>query len=82
MYSNREETYEVLNDNARRDLNLILDYYHRLITSKLLFSACLFRNESRGGHYREDRPIPLPYWKCHSQQKFGRDLFTRNIIRN
>ncbi len=68
-----------LNDIDRKYLNLVLDLYHRLITSRLLLKSCLFRCESRGGHFRTDTPSSLPYWQCHSRQKKGMDLFTRSV---
>ena len=68
-----------LHDDARRDLNLLLDLQNRQIVTMLLFNACLFRTESRGGHYRNDYPRSLPYWSCHSRQRFGDEIFTRKV---
>ena len=52
----------------RRALNVLLDLQNRLITTKLLLEACIFREESRGGHYRTDFPEKTDNWKCHSRQ--------------
>ena len=69
----------MLEDGSRRDLNLLLDLRHRLITSQLMLDACLFRTESRGGHFRTDAPSPLPQWQCHSRQNKARGLHTRAV---
>ena len=69
----------VLNDNTRRDINLILDLYYRQLTTILLLKACLFREESRGGHFRSDFKTTLPNWKCHSRQQLGKKLSTRPV---
>ncbi len=66
-------------DIGRRDLNLLLDLSNRQLTSSLLLEACLFRRESRGGHFRTDAPSALPHWKCHSRQKFGQSMSTRPV---
>tara|TARA_Y100001970_G_C14258015_1_gene877056 strand:- start:3496 stop:5178 length:1683 start_codon:yes stop_codon:yes gene_type:complete len=68
-----------LEENDRRDLNLIFDLYHRLITSNLLTNACIFRKESRGGHYRIDNPVSLPYWRMHSRQIIHQSITTRQV---
>ena len=60
-------------------LNLLLDLSHRQLTSLLTLNACLFRRESRGGHYRLDAPSTLPFWECHSRQKRGKNIFTRSV---
>ena len=68
-------------DGSRRDLNLLLDYRHRLLTSRLMLEACLFRQESRGGHFRHDAPASMPQWECHSRQNKTRGLHTRAVRR-
>ena len=69
----------IFNDIARRNLNLLLDLSHRELASKLLLEACLFRKESRGGHFRTDAPSTLPYWQCHSRQVRGKPMSTRYV---
>jgi L-aspartate oxidase len=69
----------LLAESSRRDLNLLLDLHHRLLTSHLMLEACLFRGESRGGHYRSDAPAPLPQWRQHSRQQRQRGIFTRAV---
>ncbi len=64
---------------ARKDLNLLLDLTNRQLTSSLLFEASLFRRESRGGHFRTDAPATVPYWKCHSRQRYGENISTRPV---
>ena len=71
----------LLADGSRRDLNLLLDYRHRLLTSRLMLEACLFRQESRGGHFRRDAPSSMPQWQCHSRQNRARGLHTRTVRR-
>jgi len=57
------------NEQDRRALNLLIDLQNRQITTKLLVEACLFREESRGGHYRIDYQNKNDLWKCHSNQR-------------
>ena len=70
-----------LEESSRRELNLLLDLQHRLRASTLLLEACLFRKESRGGHYRSDAPWPMPQWQCHSRQQWGQAISTRPVCR-
>ncbi|MFM1901698.1 MAG: L-aspartate oxidase [Cyanobacteriota bacterium] len=70
-----------LNEESRRELNLLLDLQHRLRASALLLEACLFRKESRGGHFRHDAPWPMPQWECHSRQQRGQAIGTRPVVR-
>ena len=74
----RDQDY-LLEEPSRRDLNLLLDLHHRQRTSALLLEACLFRQESRGGHFRCDAPWPMPQWQCHSRQQRGRCIHTRPV---
>ena len=68
-----------LEEPSRQELNLLLDLLHRQRTSTLLLEACLFRTESRGGHYRSDAPAPLPQWRRHSRQVRGMPIHTRQV---
>ncbi len=69
----------LLEEPSRRDLNLLLDLHHRHRSSALLLEACLFRQESRGGHFRGDAPLAMPQWQCHSRQQRGRSIHTRPV---
>jgi L-aspartate oxidase len=44
-----------------------------------LLEAALFRQESRGGHYRLDAPARAPFWQCHSLQERGQRIRTEPI---
>ena len=68
-----------LEGGSRRDLNLLLDFSHRLLVSRLMLEACLFRKESRGGHFRTDAPSPLPQWQCHTRQSRTGGIRTRPV---
>ena len=68
-----------LEEPSRQELNLLLDLLHRQRTSILLLEACLFRTESRGGHFRNDAPAPLPQWRRHSRQIKGMPIHTRQV---
>ncbi len=61
-------------EEHRRALNLLIDLQNRQITTRLLVDACLFREESRGGHYRNDYPNKNDLWKCHSNQKRNQEI--------
>ena len=68
-----------LSEPNRRGLNLMLDLHNRQITTLLLLKACLFREESRGGHYRDDFPNKDITWKCHTRQQLHRTIYKRYI---
>ncbi len=61
-------------EQHRRALNLLIDLQNRQITTKLLIDACIFRNESRGGHYRIDYPNKNDLWKCHTHQRRNQQI--------
>ena len=68
-----------LSEQNRRGLNLLLDLQNRQITTLLLLKACLFREESRGGHYRDDFPTKDITWKCHTRQQLNQKICKRFI---
>ena len=66
-------------EEHRRAINLLLDLHNRKITTKLLVEACLFREESRGGHYRTDHTNKNDLWKCHSNQIRNKEIKKSSI---
>ena len=68
-----------LSEPNRRGLNLSLDLHNRQITTMLLLKACLFREESRGGHYRDDFPAKDINWECHTRQQLNQKICKRFI---
>ena len=64
-------------EQNRRALNLLLDLQNRHITTNLLLRACIFREESRGGHFRSDYPEKSINWKCHSRQFKNKNIQKR-----
>ncbi len=68
-----------LNEPNRRALNLLLDLKNRQITTLTLLKACLFREESRGGHYRDDFPVKDENWECHTRQQLNQKIHKRFI---
>ncbi len=78
IVNNQEkESFTTFEEESRRDINLLLDLNNRQQTSILIIEACLFRTESRGGHFRLDWPTSLRHWECHSQQKINKGISTR-----
>ena len=55
------------------------DLQQRLLVTRLLLEAALFRQESRGGHFREDAPAPQPFWQRHTVQQRGRCISTEPV---
>ncbi|MEX1323947.1 MAG: L-aspartate oxidase [Synechococcaceae cyanobacterium] len=55
-------------DQASR-LAGLQEWHQRLTLAELLIEAALFRQESRGGHFRTDAPSPQPYWRRHTVQQ-------------
>jgi L-aspartate oxidase len=41
--------------------------------------AALFREESRGGHFRTDIPSKQPFWQRHSVQQIGKAIHTAAV---
>ncbi|MBO8229271.1 L-aspartate oxidase [Prochlorococcus marinus str. MU1404] len=68
-----------LSEPNRRSLNLLLDLKNRQITTITLLKACLFREESRGGHYRDDFPDKDKNWECHTTQQLDQKIKKRFI---
>ena len=68
-----------LSEPNRRVLNLLLDLKNRQITTITLLKACLFREESRGGHYRDDFPDKDKNWECHTRQQLDQEIQKRFI---
>jgi len=68
-----------LSERNRRALNLLLDLKNRQITTLTLIKACLFREESRGGHYRDDFPHKDKNWECHTRQQLDQKIYKRFI---
>ena len=68
-----------LSEPNRRGLNLLLDLQNRQITTLLLLKACLFREESRGGHYRDDFPAKDINWQCHTRQQLNQKICKRFV---
>ena len=60
-------------------LRLQQELHHRLVLAELLISAALFREESRGGHFRTDAPASQPFWHCHSLQRRHHGLATAAV---
>jgi L-aspartate oxidase len=75
----QHEQQLALEEPSRQELNLLLDLVHRQRTSALLLEACLFRAESRGGHFRIDAPSTLPQWQRHSRQIRDQRIHTRQV---
>ena len=68
-----------LDERSRRALNLLLDLKNRQITTITLLKACLFREESRGGHFRDDFPDKDKNWECHTRQQLDQKIQKRFI---
>ena len=66
-------------ERNRRALNLLLDLKNRQITTLTLLKACLYREESRGGHYRDDFPEKDKNWECHTRQQLDQKIQKRFI---
>lgn len=48
--------------------------------AKLVTQAALWREESRGGHFRTDFPETKEDWRVHSIQKIGAEISTSERI--
>ena len=79
VFSQSKNAIDQFDEISRRDLNLLLDLSNRQMSSSLMLEACLFRKESRGGHFRDDFPTAVPYWQCHTRQVKGQHIHTRPV---
>lgn len=66
-------------DEAQRLLQL-QELQQRLVLAGLLIEAALFRDESRGGHFRRDAPAVQPFWRVHTVQERGQPLCTAPVL--
>jgi L-aspartate oxidase len=57
------------------------DLRQRLVVTQLLLEAALFRQESRGGHFRVDAPAAQPFWRRHSVQRRHQPISTEAVAR-
>ena len=55
------------------------DLRQRLVLAELLLEAALFRQESRGGHFRLDAPATQPFWCRHSLQQRDQRISTERV---
>jgi L-aspartate oxidase len=60
---------------------LLNELRQRLVLAELLMEASLFREESRGGHFRKDAPARQPFWERHSRQEKGMAIQTDGVDR-
>ena len=60
---------------------LLHEFHQRLVLAELLMEAALFREESRGGHFRTDAPARQPFWERHSRQQKGMAIQTDGVDR-
>ena len=79
VFSQSKYAIHEFDEITRRDLNLLIDLSNRQMSSLLMLEACLFRKESRGGHFRDDCPTSVPFWQCHTRQIKGTSIHTRPI---
>jgi L-aspartate oxidase len=61
-------------------LKRVHDLHLRLSLAELLMEAALFREESRGGHFRIDAPSKQPFWQRHSVQQRGEPIRTSSQL--
>jgi L-aspartate oxidase len=61
-------------------LKRLHDLHVRLDLAELLMEAALFREESRGGHFRIDAPARQPFWQRHSVQQRGEAIRTTSQL--
>ena len=79
VFSQSKDEINEFDEIARRDLNLLLDLSNRQMSSSLMLEACLFRQESRGGHFRGDFPTSVPFLECHTRQVKRKGIHTRAV---
>ncbi len=79
VFSQSKYAIHAFDEVTRKDLNLLIDLSNRQMSSLLMLEACLFRKESRGGHFRDDCPTSVPFWQCHTRQIKGKNIHTRPI---
>jgi L-aspartate oxidase len=60
--------------------NLSVSSRNFVTLAKLIATAALWREESRGGHFRNDFPETLENWRVHSVQKLRAEIFSSEKI--
>ena len=66
----------LLGSSPRSALGLAQEWHQRLVLAELLIEAALFRQESRGGHFRTDAPARQSFWQRHTIQRRGKGIGT------
>ncbi len=80
MLNNMENEFlSVIRDNYRNEIysNLITNL---ITTARLIMEGALFREESRGCHYRSDFPEEREEFHVHSSQKKGEKIRKNKVI--
>ena len=72
---------QILENNIPDEVN---EYYnllsHNLITvARLIIRSALYREESRGGHFREDFPLPNDRYLYHIIQQKNKNITTAPV---
>ena len=73
-----EQTWE-LDAQATTWMRSAHDLRQRLVLAELLLEAALFRQESRGGHFRLDAPLTQPFWCRHTLQQRCQQISTEPV---
>ncbi|BAQ63454.1 L-aspartate oxidase [Geminocystis sp. NIES-3709] len=60
------QQYELVLPNAEENLKLAAETLNLMDVAYLILKSALFRQESRGGHYRLDYPISDDRWQNHT----------------
>ena len=60
------KTIKFANPEAESNLRIYAETLNLLDIAYLILQSALFRNESRGGHYRLDYPQTDPNWQVHT----------------
>ncbi|MGI0483092.1 L-aspartate oxidase [Geminocystis sp. CENA526] len=61
--------YELLSHKGEEYLKLTAETFNLIDVAYLILKSALFREESRGGHYRLDYPTTLDRWSVHTLVK-------------
>jgi len=69
----------VVSPGIRWDHPCLQELRQRLVLAELLMEAALFREESRGGHFRLDAPLTQPFWCRHTLQQRCQQISTEPV---
>ena len=73
------QTIQLASSQSQEQIRTIVETLNLVETADLILQSAIFRQESRGGHYRSDYPQTDPSWQVHTLIQKRKDLLETQI---